>query len=1184
MYDRGDSSKLSPEQIQKLAKTISAATNLTEQQEEIIKKVIAGETEIGNLRISSLEKYFDIYSRNLDLVARKHSALNDTFLILEEKLNNSYKNIASDVAELEQQLASLSKESGSRRDEQSANIARASNAGVGNQSSNYSKHLEIVTELLLENKNLLDSIHKSTVDSTNSRDRILNDLCSFIYEHNYNVDGYSKNNNSAYDGGDQIDQLTDALQAFNDSHNSIISRYVSQQNYTSNGVNASADSTNIIDEDVYQTVEDTARNRLGEARTSENIVQRVKAFEDIEAQTDAIISKQEDAVISLEQLKDARQSARKKQADEYASKETQLEETLTELTMARLQTRADREAKQRDLQISHAQEMAKAELAVEERLNQFKAQSKYNQSEEAAQFSSRETDANQTLGAIGEIEKQKAAFKEQLDKESMSNSIDGTLTPEEAAKNAALVEEQFSNVEERLTALRLKNALEANQHTAKLVEANEKKKAAAIAKYEAAERKKNNGILTAEKRQEIKNLADREFALSKENLDKLAKEEEKKAKKKIVAEDSPVGKIIAEIKSLDEKIIAKDEDKSSATGDAVAKGFAALDSAVSSLSSLAAELDKSIDKIASYQGDIDTRLQGSNNEKSSGSYWSQLTKDMMSVGAITPYFKQEDFANNIKSLVDQGISFDLKQRAFLMTIQEKIANTFNVADGTLLRLIRIQQEDSTAGRLGMESALNSFLNNMYENTEYLKTVADGVRSSLQEMEALMTGTEATEIEYQVQKWMGSLYSVGMSQEAVNSIASALGQLAAGQIDALTNGNGAGNLLVMAANEAGKSISEILAEGLNAEDTNELLQATVNYMAELAESSKDSRVVQQQLASVFGVKASDLKAATNLATNNTVSDIYGNYLTYDNMLNRLNVMAGTMHQRTSLGEMMQNVWDNGLYSLSSSMANNPISYLIYKAAGLLDATTGGISIPAVSVLGNMVDLDTTVADLMRVGSMAGGILGSIGQMVSGLSNSFNGQAMLAEMDIGQGSGLKVTPRGTGNGVGASEMLDSSRQSVSSSGYVGNASGSDIKNSTIQEAEDSKKQHMIEALEEERAHQIDYINANVLKIYELLDEVASGKRNFTVKVAGYGLTSLGSNTSLSSAQGGVNGLLSNAVANSPSNSVSSQNSSGNSGSSGGTGTSTAGWNNSSTGSGMSGGYSIGSGIDLGGWTIM
>ena len=165
------------------------------------------------------------------------------------------------------------------------------------------------------------------------------------------------------------------------------------------------------------------------------------------------------------------------------------------------------------------------------------------------------------------------------------------------------------------------------------------------------------------------------------------------------------------------------------------------------LSDLAKNLENQIDSIASKKGAVDTILQGSSNKQywATGSYWDQITRDIMSVGAITPFFKQETFADNIAKLVDTGIAFDLEQRAFLETIKDKIAATFDTTNGTLLRLIRIQQEDSTAGRLGMESVLNTYLNNMYENTEYLKTVADSVRGSLEEMESLMSGAAATEV-------------------------------------------------------------------------------------------------------------------------------------------------------------------------------------------------------------------------------------------------------------------------------------------------------------------------------------------------------------------------------------------------------------------------------------------------------
>lgn len=669
---------------------------------------------------------------------------------------------------------------------------------------------------------------------------------------------------------------------------------------------------------------------------------------------------------------------------------------------------------------------------------------------------------------------------------------------------------------------------EAGEFRAREVNAQEDEKSATEfekqrAEYRAAleykAKKKYNGKLDREQQAEIERQVAEKYALEQENLDKLTKErfkkeqaERAKLNRKIV-DDAVTGPLNKEnnlkerLKSLNE--LTKDDDKVTQAMNRVAAGIVAI-------STLAQQLEKKMDEIAGYKGAIDTRLQGSSNETVSGSYWDQLVKDMTSVGAINPYFKQEDFANNIKSLVDTGIAFDLEQRAFLMTIKDKIATTFNVADASLLRLIRIQQEDTTAGRLGMESALNSFLNNMYENTEYLKQVASGVRTSLEEMQALMTGAAATEVEYQVQKWLGSLYSVGMSQEATNSIATALGQIAAGQIEGLTNG-GAGNLLIMAANDAGVPIADILTKGITADETNQLLQAAVNYLAELADSSKDSRVVQQQLANVFGVKASDLQAATNLVGPGTTTNIYKNSLSYGGMLEQLMAMAGTMGDRTSLAEKMSNIWTNGQYTLAGSIASTPAAYMIYKVATLLDNTVGGIPIPAISTMFGGVDLETTVADLMRVAAVGTGIIGSLGPILSGLGNSFSGQKMLNEMGINANSGLMITPRGDGSNLVGS--TGGGKQTTSESGYAGNSSGSDIINSTQQEAEDSKKQLMIEAKEEEGASEIDVLNTTVLKIYELLDEVASGKSSFNVRVEGYGLTKAGNGRS---AQGGVRAL--------------------------------------------------------------
>ena len=1054
-------SKLSQDQIQKLAKTLSEAKDLTNQQAEIIEEVLSGEDAIGKRRIAHLKEYFDTYSKNLDLVAKK------------------YANTTKEV-----------KEFGSARAD------------------------------LVNEKRKEEALNKIKLELEEKRRKL-------------EYEARSKHNGKLL--------KKDAIE---------------------------------IEKQLAEEYKKRSNNQKKLAREYKEAFER--EFHEFE----------------LKELS----SIDSRLAEAVKTYENRIEAHTKELESARNQDPKLQDYRQAEVRLKELDGTLSAELEAQNLLNKFNAETAFANTSEAAEFRARETNAKSETAARNELAKQKDAFRDQLNAEAMAKN-NGILTPGAAAESARLTEEKFKNVEERLAAIRKRNAIAAADP--KLTLAAEEQKAKRIAELEYEARRRNNGLLLKEDEKRIKEQAELEFEYTEANLKRIEaiqqKAEREKLKEKERAdkrEDQAkvqYGKITnLDAKSFENYSVAermedlrdkrdelKQEYMDKGADEDAAKMAANFKVLTDTLSSLAQDLEKTVDTIAGYKGFIDTRLQGSNNEKVLFSYWDQLTKDMIRVGAVTPYFKQEKFAENIKSLVDTGIAFDLKQRAFLMTIQEKIANTFEVADGTLLRLVRIQQEDSTAGRLGMESALNTFLNNMYENTEYLKTVASGVRSSLQEMEALMSGAEATEVEYQVQKWMGSLYSVGMSQEAVNNIAGALGQIAAGQVDALTSGSGAGNLLVMAANEAGIPISDVLAKGLDASETNKLLQATVNYLAELAEASKDNNVVQQQLASVFGVKASDLKAATNLSTGDTISSISNEQLTYDNMLRQLYKMAGTMGLRTSLGEMMTNVWDNGQYTLAGSMASSPVSYLLYKVAGLLESTTGGIDIGLPMVFGNGLPVQFKVSDLMRAGSMATGILGTFGSLINGLASSFSGHMMLASMGIDTGSGLAVTPRGTG-GSGIEALAGGGAQTTSGSGYVGNASASDIKDSTIQQNEDDAKQQMIEAKEEAEANQIDFINTNVLKIYELLDEVANGKRSLNVKVSGYGLTNLGSNTSLSSAQGGVSGLLSNTPTNSTNNSLSSG---------GFTSGATSSSSSSSSGStGSSDRFGSGSGIDLGGWTMM
>lgn len=121
-----------------------------------------------------------------------------------------------------------------------------------------------------------------------------------------------------------------------------------------------------------------------------------------------------------------------------------------------------------------------------------------------------------------------------------------------------------------------------------------------------------------------------------------------------------------------------------------------------------------------------------------------------SVG-MSPFVKQADIFKNLDAAIEKGIVYNIEQRAFLQTVSENIASTFNAFDSTLLQIIRVQQEDSTASRLGMEAALNQYLNSMYSSTEYLSNVSDQVTSALYEATSLLGAQSSIGFEYQVQK-------------------------------------------------------------------------------------------------------------------------------------------------------------------------------------------------------------------------------------------------------------------------------------------------------------------------------------------------------------------------------------------------------------------------------------------------
>ena len=518
-------------------------------------------------------------------------------------------------------------------------------------------------------------------------------------------------------------------------------------------------------------------------------------------------------------------------------------------------------------------------------------------------------------------------------------------------------------------------------------------------------------------------------------------------------------------------------------GKALSVGLAkGLDKAVNALGDFAKGLNSTISSIAGYKTAWDTRLYGSGKGHSN---ISDLVRNNL---ALSPSVKQQTVMEKLNSAIGEGIAYNVEQRAFLAAISDSIATTFEAFDTTLKDLVRVQQADSTAYRLGMEASLNKYLNAMFETTEYLNAVSDTVTTNLYQATSLLDSSKAIDYEYQIQKWLGALYSVGMSSSAVGNISSALGQLLSGDISGTESG--AGKLLVMAAANSGVDYAKLLTDGINSSDINLLMESMVSYLQEIA---SDNKVVQSQMAGIFGIQTADIRAAKNLT--GVVNDIFKSGQNYNSnsATGMLSSMLGSVGSRMSMGAMLENLTDNFKYTLAEGIASNPALYGILSIGNLLEETVGGINIPTVGVMGNMVDLEATVADLLRAGALGGSIMAGIGPLFSGLGEVFTGNGLIGAYNrFASTSASSVSIGGRGLGIG-SQTLDSSLTA-----YQGNSNSDDYMNANQAMIEDTKKEASVSA-EENYDHKTTDDMFNVTQeILSLLQDVTDATRSLSVRV--------------------------------------------------------------------------------------
>lgn len=517
-------------------------------------------------------------------------------------------------------------------------------------------------------------------------------------------------------------------------------------------------------------------------------------------------------------------------------------------------------------------------------------------------------------------------------------------------------------------------------------------------------------------------------------------------------------------------------------------------SAISNIGSIVKDMTNKVDGyigvVSQYSASVNTRLQ------ESGKTYDSITKLFSGKLFGSPFVKQTEVLEKLSELVDKGIAYNVEQRAFLSSMTDKMVTTFDVTSSTLLRIVRLQQADSTVARMGMESILNKYLNATYQDTSYLTDTFDTVEDTLVDAISQLGLEAGVEFEYVVQKWLGSLSSVGMSQKTLVELAEGINYLATGNIDALAANQSLQNLLVMGSKRAGLSYSDMLQRGLSPENLDALFSGIIKYGQELAQT--ENMVVKSQYANLFGLSLSDMTALLQMGDD--LAYVIKQTLGYSDAVAETEEQLRTVGKRMSTAELIQNVFDNVMFSAATGLANNAAGYATWLVTNLVEQATGGINIPSISAMvmgtGVLVDLNTTVTQLMKTGLVGASLLGQIGNIVSGLGSG-------GALSLSGWNASDYTARGTGfTGVKAGVS-----KTTSSTAMVGNSGGQDIIDNSITQKTSEATQSVEGVDQQESEEMMEEIRSNVASIANILSSVFDGSSSIRVTVQDYGLTGVG-----------------------------------------------------------------------------
>ena len=343
-------------------------------------------------------------------------------------------------------------------------------------------------------------------------------------------------------------------------------------------------------------------------------------------------------------------------------------------------------------------------------------------------------------------------------------------------------------------------------------------------------------------------------------------------------------------------------------------------------------IDQSIANQKQYLGPISSRLQSF--EAKTTLDYNKLTYDVRNIFTNSRYINQQRLLENLSRVVETGVGYNIEDRAYLMTIADRTVKTFDVLDANLSRMIRLQQTDLTRPQMGMEAYLTKGLNALFQDTSYLNGMYDSVTSALMDATSQMSYDQTTSYLYNVQKWLGSLYSVGISENAISTIARGLNLLGSGNVSQLTGDDQLNTLFAMSAQRAGLSYAQLLTTGVSDDNVDKLLRSMIEYLQSIAENTS-SEVLRNEYGRIFGgFSVSDLRAIQNL-TPTDIGYIDAYKLDYEGAHKELNSQIKEVVNRTSLAEQVENMFNNLINSIGGQVAENEELYKNWVYSGIVE---------------------------------------------------------------------------------------------------------------------------------------------------------------------------------------------------------------------------------------------------------